>query len=115
MVKGFISFRGGKIPFVIENYRMELFTDDSLLDNFCKEYNFKENYILHGQCFDTGIGGRKATFWVENSIGSTCYLRCYIINMFGKDKDYDAIGLQSPSLDEVFRYLSNQQKFKCIH
>lgn len=47
MVKGFISFRGGKIPFVIENYRMELFTDDSLLDNFCKEYNFKENYILH--------------------------------------------------------------------
>ena len=36
MVKGFISFRGGKIPFVIENYRMELFTDDSLLDNFCK-------------------------------------------------------------------------------
>lgn len=104
MVKGFISFRGGKIPFVIENYRMELFTDDSLLDNFCKEYNFKENYILHGQCFDTGIGGRKATFWVENSMGSTCYLRCYIVNMFGKDKDYDAIGLQSPSLDEVFRY-----------
>lgn len=104
MVKGFIFFRDGKMPFVIENYRMELFTDDSLLDNFCKEYNFKENYILHGQCFDTGIGGRKATFWVENSMGSTCYLRCYIINMFGKDKDYDAIGLQSPSLDEVFRY-----------
>ena len=32
MVKGFIFFRDGKIPFVIENYRMELFTDDSLLD-----------------------------------------------------------------------------------
>lgn len=47
MVKGFIFFRDGKIPFVIENYRMELFTDDSLLDDFCKEYNFKENYILH--------------------------------------------------------------------
>lgn len=42
MVKGFIFFRDGKIPFVIENYRMELFTDDSLLDDFCKEYNFKE-------------------------------------------------------------------------
>ena len=55
MVKGFIFFRDGKIPFVIENYRMELFTDDSLLDDFCKEYNFKENYILHGQCFDIGI------------------------------------------------------------
>ena len=47
MVKGFIFFRDGKIPFVIENYRMELFTDNSLLDDFCKEYNFKENYILH--------------------------------------------------------------------
>ena len=39
MVKGFIFFRDGKMPFVIENYRMELFTDDSLLDDFCKEYN----------------------------------------------------------------------------
>ena len=68
MVKGFIFFRDGKIPFVIENYRMELFTDDSLLDDFCKEYNFKENYILHGQCFDIGIRGRKATFLVENSL-----------------------------------------------
>lgn len=44
MVKGFIFFRTGKIPFVIENYRMDLFTDDSLLEIFCKEYNFKENY-----------------------------------------------------------------------
>ena len=75
MVKGFIFFRDGKIPFVIENYHMELFTDDPLLDDFCKEYNFKENYILHGQCFDIGIRGRKATFLVENSMGSTCYLR----------------------------------------
>lgn len=49
MVKGFIFFRDGKIPFVIENYHMELFTDDPLLDDFCKEYNFKENYILHTQ------------------------------------------------------------------
>lgn len=106
MVKGFIFFRDGKIPFVIENYRMELFTDDSLLDDFCKEYNFKENYILHGQCFDIGIRGRKATFLVENSMGSTCYLRCYTINMFDKDEEYDSIGLQSPSLDEVFRYES---------
>ena len=63
MVKGFIFFRDGKIPFVIENYRMELFTDDSLLDDFCKEYNFKENYILHGQCFDIGIRGRKTSVY----------------------------------------------------
>ena len=38
MVKGFIFFRTGKIPFVIENYRMDLFTDDSLLEIFCKEF-----------------------------------------------------------------------------
>lgn len=73
MVKGFIFFRTGKIPFVIENYRMDLFTDDSLLEIFCKEYNFKENYILQGLCFDIGPHGRKATFLVENSMGSTCY------------------------------------------
>ena len=76
MVKGFIFFRTGKIPFVIENYRMDLFTDDSLLEIFCKEYNFKENYILQGLRFDIGPHGRKATFLVENSMGSTCYLRC---------------------------------------
>lgn len=104
MVKGFIFFKEGKIPFVVENYRLELFTDDPLLDNFCKEYNFKENYILQGQCFDVGMRVRKTTFFVENSMGPTCYLRCYIINMFDKDEEYDSIGLQSPSLDEVFRY-----------
>lgn len=104
MVKGFIFFKDGKIPFVIENYRMELFTDDLLLDDFCKEYNFKDNYILRGRCFDIGIRGRNATFLVEYSMGSTCYLRCYIINMFDKDEQYDTIGFQSPSLDEVFRY-----------
>lgn len=104
MIKGFIFFQKGKIPFVIENYRMELFTDDSLLDDFCKEYNFKENYILYGQCFTIGIHGQKGIFFVENSIGRTCYLRCYIINMVDKDEKYDSIGIQSPSLDEVFRY-----------
>lgn len=104
MVKGFIFFRTGKIPFVIENYRMDLFTDDSLLEIFCKEYNFKENYILQGLCFDIGPHGRKATFLVENSMGSTCYLRCYIVYTFNKDETYDRIGIQSPSLDAVFGY-----------
>lgn len=49
MVKGFVFFRDGKIPFVIENYRMELFTDDSLLNDFCKEYNLKETGVF-GSC-----------------------------------------------------------------
>lgn len=59
MVKGFIFFRDGKIPFVIENYHMELFTDDPLLDDFCKEYNFKENYILHAS---TNADGFRCVF-----------------------------------------------------
>ena len=79
MVKGFIDFKGGKIPFVIENYCMELFTDDDLLKDFSKEYNFKKNYILHGQHFSIGSQGQPATFLVEYSMGSTCYLCCYII------------------------------------
>jgi len=40
----------------------------------------------------------------ERSIGNTCYLRCYIINMLTVEDDYDTIGFQSPSLDDVFRY-----------
>lgn len=104
MVKGFIDFRGGKIPFVIENYRMELFTDDDRLKDFSKEYNFKKNYILHGQYFGIGSQGQIATFFVEYSMGSTCYLRCYIINMIASKGKYDTIGLQSPFLDDIFRY-----------
>lgn len=107
MVKGFAFFKDDKIPFVIENYRMELFTGEPILSDFCKEYNFKDNYILLGQCFDNGGSGRNATFLVENSMGSTCYLRCYIVNMFDRDEDYDTIGVQSPFLDDVFRYQYN--------
>lgn len=104
MIKGFIDFRKGKIPFVLENYRMELFTDDDLLKDFSKKYNFKRNYILHGQYFPMGIQGQSAAFLVDYSLGSTCYLRCYIINMLGSDGGYNSIGFQSPFLDDVFRY-----------
>ena len=55
MSKGFISVRDGKIPFVIEDYRLELFTDDELLKEFSKEYNFKTNYTLNGRLFANGI------------------------------------------------------------
>lgn len=40
-------------------------------------------------------------------MGSTCYLRCYIINMFDRDENYDTIGVQSSFLDDVFRYQYN--------
>lgn len=104
MVKGFIDYRGSKIPFVIENYRMELFTDDDLLKDFSKEHNFKKNYILHGQYFGISSQGQTATFLVDYSMGSTCYLRCYVINTIASKGNYDTIGLQSPFLDDVFRY-----------
>lgn len=104
MVKGFIHYKEGKIPFVIENYRMELFTDDDLLNDFLKEHNSKKNYILHGQYFGIGFQGQTATFFVEHSTGSTCYLRCYIISMIGSDGEFDSIGFQSAFLDDVFRY-----------
>lgn len=107
MLKGFISFGEGKIPFVVENYRMELFTDDDLLKEFTKEYNFKHNYILEGQCFSNGFQGQKTIFLVEQSVGGTCYLRCYIIYMLTVQDEYDTIGLQSPFLDDIFRYKYN--------
>ena len=104
MIKGFIFFREGKIPFVIKDYRMELFTDDGSLSEFAKEYNFKKDYTLYGQYFRNGIQGQPATFLVDYSMGSTCYLRCYIIHMVTSEGVYDSIGLQSPFLDDVFRY-----------
>lgn len=104
MRKGFIDYRKNKIPFVIENYRMELFTDDDILKDFSKEHNLKKNYILYGQYFGIGSQGQTATFLVDYSIGSTCYLRCYVINTIASKGNYDTIGLQSPFLDDVFRY-----------
>lgn len=107
MDKGFVFFLGGKIPFVIENYRMELFTDNRLLKDFTKKYNFKSNYILKGQCFGSGFQGQNALFLVEKSIGNICYLYCYIINMLNVERGYDTIGLQSMFLDDVFKYKYN--------
>ncbi len=107
MVKGFISFQEGKIPFVIENYQMELFSDNELLKSFCKQYNFKQNYVLHGQCFSLGTHAQNATFLVNYSMGDTCYLYGYIIDMIGSTGEYDSIGFQSSFLDDIFRYKYN--------
>lgn len=107
MDKGFVFFNDSRIPFVIENYRMELFTDEPIIQDFCKEYNFKKKYTLRGCCFDFTHTGRNAIFLVDRSIGRTCYLRCYIVYMSGIEEKYDTIGLQSPFLDDVFRYQYN--------
>lgn len=51
MVKGFIIYKNGKIPFVIDKYRMELFTDDKILNDFMQEHNKKRNYISFRSIF----------------------------------------------------------------
>ncbi|MHB1154032.1 MAG: hypothetical protein ACYCWE_20425 [Eubacteriales bacterium] len=107
MVKGFIFYQHGKIPFVIDKYIMELFTDDSLLSDFTKEYNFKKNYIIKGQCFYLGSQPQKITILVEHSIGSNCYMSCYLIDSISTKNGYDTIGIQSPFLDDIFKYKYN--------
>lgn len=107
MTKGFILYKNGRLPFVIDNYRMELFTDDNLLSDFTKEYNYKKNYTLIGQCFVLGFQSQKITISVEHSIGSTCYLTCYLIDSISSNDGYDAIGVQSPFLDDIFKYKYN--------
>lgn len=77
MVKGFIIYKNGKIPFVIDKYRMELFTDDKILNDFMQEHNKKRNYILSGVYFSLGTEPRKITILVEHSLGSTCYLSSF--------------------------------------
>lgn len=107
MVKGFILYKKGKIPFVIEKYRMELFTDDKILNDFMQEHNKKKNYILSGVYFSLGTEPRKITILVERSLGSTCYLSCYIVENLHVKEGYNEIGIQSSYLDDVFRYKYN--------
>lgn len=107
MVKGFILYKNGKIPFVIERYRMELFTDDIILNDFMQEHNKKKNYILSGQYFSLGVEPRRITILVEYSMGSTCYLSCYIVENLHVKEGYNEIGIQSSYLDDVFRYKYN--------
>ena len=104
MVKGFIIYKNGKIPFVIDKYRMELFTDEKILNDFMQEHNKKRHYILSGVYFSLGTEPRKITILVEHSLGSTCYLSCYIVENLHVKEGYDEIGIQSSYLDDVFRY-----------
>lgn len=107
MVKGFIFYRSGKIPFVITDNRMELFSDNDIMSDFTKEHNFKTDYTLEGECFGFTNQGQSALFFVEYSLGYTCYLRCFIIKMIGANEGYDSIGFQSPFLDDIFKYKYN--------
>lgn len=107
MVKGFILYKNEKIPFVIDKYRMELFTDDKILNDFMQEYNKKKNYILSGVYFSFGTEPKNITILVECSWGSICYLSCYIVENLHVKEGYNEIGIQSSYLDSVFRYKYN--------
>lgn len=108
MIKGFISYKSSKIAFVIENFRMELFSENNnSLNSFINEYRLEQEFILCGQCFRFGTQGQTINFLVEYMLGSTCYLRCYLINSIGSDSIFDTIGFQSLFLDDVFRYKYN--------
>lgn len=107
MIKGFIHYKDGRIPFVIQDYRMELFTDDPIIHEFTKEYNFQTNYILTGECFEPGTTSRKITINVERTMGTTCYLTFFLINQIGNANQFNSITFKSDMLDSIFRYKYN--------
>ena len=39
MVKGFIDFEDGKVPFVIDGFMMSIFSQDKLVLDFVMKYN----------------------------------------------------------------------------
>lgn len=86
---------------------MELFTDDPLLDAFTKEYNFRTNYVLTGECFSLDVTSQKIVLNVEQTMGHTCYLTCFLINQIGRDNQFDSITFESDLLDCIFRYKYN--------
>lgn len=105
--KGFILFRDAHIPFIIEDYRMELFTDDLIINDFTKEYNHKTDYVLTGQCYYFPGMPSGITILVNYSMGTTCYLTSFLFCKFGNIGEYDKIGFQSCLIDSVFQYTHN--------
>lgn len=102
--KGVISYQSGKIPFVINEYKMELFSEMELIKEFIKEFNFKSNYILKGFSFDANNDASEITIIVEKSIAETCYLKCFYINFASCESDYDSINFESEALDDIFQF-----------
>ena len=106
-IKGFINYKDDKIPFVLEEYKLELFSDNELIQSFFKEYNLKNNYVLTGQYFRMETTPESITLLIDRSMGSTCYVKCYILEKLRKDSGFDSINFQSRSLDSIFKYKYN--------
>ncbi len=110
MFKGFIDFNGTAIPFVLDNYTLEIFSNSDAASDFCKKYNHKTNYILNGT-IDGGLQdqfSREIIALVEYSMGRTCYLICFTISDIGKSTlPCTYISFQSDLLDNIFRFKYN--------
>ena len=104
MLKGFILYKDNKIPFVIDGFRVELFSDNSCLSEFINEYRSKSDFILNGVCLGLSTNRRPITLYVERILADTLYLHCYIIKMSSDSPQPNTIGFESPYLDDVFRY-----------
>lgn len=107
MVKGFIFYKESEIPFVIgEDFKMELFSDNPIINEHCKEYNFQYDYILEGKCtVASGVTYTKIVFIIGKSIGTTCYPKCYLIYNSGRsENDKLTMSFESGVLDSVFQY-----------
>ena len=65
MVKGFINYSGYKIPFVIEKHQMDLFTDDSVLTDFIKEYNIWQTAVRRVYATFDAEGMNKSFFVLQ--------------------------------------------------
>lgn len=107
IIKGFVNYNSEKIPFVLVDYKMELFGEDELINAFIKEHNFKNNCILAGQHYRMGTTPENITLLVDRFMGSTCYVTCYILERMRHDTGFDCINFQSRSLDSIFKYKYN--------
>ena len=43
VIKGFIDYNSGKIPFVLQKYSLELFGADELIKTFIKEHTLRRS------------------------------------------------------------------------
>lgn len=104
MHKGFIDYQNTKIPFVIDDFKMELFSQDAVLEAFIQEYRLSTNFVLTGECVLFGKKTRKITMLVDDFSGYTFYLSCFIVHRFEHAETFDEICFRSQVLDSIFQY-----------
>lgn len=100
MLKGFILYKDNKIPFVIDGFRVELFSDNSCLSEFIKEYRSESDFKLNGECVGPYTNIRPITLYVERILADTLYLHCYIIKMSSDSPQPNTIGFDDEEIND---------------